>query len=97
MKNKFKHPINYIAVLTALMSFSIGTLLLLVYKISGYSNLIAIGYFYTIVAAIVNSILVLLLLLNILLNFKNSKEHLLTLGIVLANIPIVIFYMDVVL
>ena len=57
MRAKFKYLINYYAVVTAIASFSVGTLVLVLFKSSGDTGLIAIGYFYTWFAALVNTLL----------------------------------------
>lgn len=79
---------------TAFISFSIGTMLFLLYQLSLESlTLIYIGFAYTLGAIIVNSI-VILHLLYLLISFpKELKKLLLTCFVVLANIPIAITYL----
>jgi len=97
MKSKFKHPINFIALVLALGSFCIGTLILILFKITHLDNLLILGYLYTWLAAILNSIMLLLLLLNLITKYKDYSENLLTILGLLLNIPITLFYMDIVL
>lgn len=97
MKAKFKYSINYYAVMTAIASFLIGTFVLLLFKGTSDTGLIAIGYFYTCFAALVNTLLLLALLINMTLRYKDYKEHLKAIVIVLLNIPITLFYMKIVL
>lgn len=95
MKNRFKHSINYIAVLTAFVSFVLGTLCLLLFKSSSNSGFFAIGYFYTLCAALVNTFILLLVLINGIRKFKDYAEHLKTVFVVLLNIPIVGVYLEI--
>lgn len=95
MKNNFKHPINYIAVLTAFISFVLGTLCLLLFKTSSDTGFFAIGYYYTRFAGLVNTFLLLLVLINTLRKFKDYPEHLKTIFVVLLNIPMVCLYQEI--
>ncbi len=95
MKNRFKHSINYVAVLTALTSFVLGTICLLLFKTSSDYGFVAIGYYYTLFAALINTILLLLVLFNTLRTLKDYREHLKTILVVLLNIPIVFFYLEI--
>ena len=94
MKTRFKYPINYTAVLIALISFVLGTICLLLFKTSGDSGFVGIGYCYTLLAALTNTILLLLVSINAIRYYKDYREHLRTACIVLANIPITIFYLN---
>ncbi|MEP3211178.1 MAG: hypothetical protein ABJN95_18470 [Maribacter sp.] len=95
MKNRFKHSINYMAVLTAFTSFVLGTICLLLFKTSSDYGFVAIGYFYTLFAALINTIFLLLVLFNTMRTLKDYREHLKTILVVLLNIPIVIFYLEI--
>ncbi|MFK7812524.1 MAG: hypothetical protein AB8B59_08520 [Maribacter sp.] len=97
MKNKFKYPINYIAVCIAAISFLIGSILLLFFKITDDFMLAVIGYYYVILAAVFNGFIVFLLLINSMLHLKDFKEHLISIGLVLLNIPIANFYQEIAL
>ena len=94
MKNKFKYILNYRAVQIALTSFVLGTLCLLIFKTSGDSGFVGIGYCYTLTAAIVNLILLIIVLVNTVLRYKDYPEHLATILIVLANIPVTFLYLN---
>ena len=96
MKTKFKHRINRIAVYLAIISFGIGTLLLS-FKISHYSGLIQMGFTYVIYAFAINSVMLLLIVIHTIRYIKDLKEHLITIGIMLLNIPIAQVYLDIAL
>jgi len=95
MKNKFKYPINYVAVLTAFISFVLGTFCLLLFKSSSDFGFVAIGYFYTLFAALVNSVILLLVIINTIRKFKDYSEHLKTIFVLILNIPIVCLYLEI--
>ena len=94
MKTRFKHPLNYTAAQIATISFVLGTICLLLFKTSSDSGFVGIGYCYTLLAAFTNSILVVIVLINAVRFYKDYPEHLSTLFIVLANIPITFFYLN---
>lgn len=94
MKTRFKYPINYTAVRIAIVSFVLGTICLLLFKTSGDSGFVGIGYCYTLFAALVNSILILVVVVNAIRYYKDYPEHLSTVLVVLANIPITFFYLN---
>lgn len=94
MKNRFKHSINYIAVKTAFISFIAGILCLLLFKTSSDSGIFALGYFYTLLAFIVNSIFLIIVVINTLLKLKDYPEHLKTIFAILLNIPIIGLYQN---
>lgn len=94
MKSRFKYPINYTAVQIAVISFVLGTICLLLFKTSGDSGFVGIGYCYTLLAALTNSVLLLIVLVNAIRYYKDYPEHLSTVLIVLANIPITFFYLN---
>lgn len=96
MKTKFKHEINYIAIILAISSFCIGTLLLLLYLIFD-NSIVGIGFYYTFVAAMLNILMIIILGVNAISNYHDYKENLMTILAVLANIPITILYMDIVI
>lgn len=94
MKQQFKHPINYIAVLIAMVSFILGTICLLLFKTSSDSGFFAIGYFYTLLAGAVNLLMLLLVVINGIWQLKDYKEHLRVVFLVLLNIPVVFLYQE---
>ncbi len=94
MKINFKHTINLNALRIALGSFILGTVCLLLFKSSGDTGFVGIGFWYTMTAALVNVIVLVVVLINGLLHFTDYKEHLTTLLAVLTNIPIALFYIN---
>lgn len=96
MKTKFKHEINYIAIILAISSFCIGALLLFLYLIFD-NSIVGIGFYYTFVAAMLNILMIIILGVNTISNYHDYKENLMTILAVLANIPITIIYMDIVI
>ncbi|GAB5472393.1 MAG: hypothetical protein Mars2KO_04920 [Maribacter sp.] len=94
MKNSFAYRINYLAVLIAIGSFVLGTLCLLLFKASGDTGFVGIGYCYTLLAAFVNTITLFVVLVNGLIHYKDYVEHLKALFVILLNIPIVCLYLE---
>lgn len=76
----------------ALISFIIGTVILISHEITG-SPLVAIwGYMYVILATIFNLILLIFLLTEISQYKENRKKNVITIAMILLNIPICITY-----
>jgi hypothetical protein len=73
-------------------SFIVGTLLFVLYITTKGEELFIIGLFYILFAVIVNLIVLLFLSYNLIVDFQNWKQIIIEMGIVLANIPIVILY-----
>lgn len=97
MKYKFKHPINLIATYLAVISFLLGSLILIIHKTKLFGHLYLFGYSYVIIATIINSLMLIILLINTIINykdFKDFKENLISICIVLVNIPITFFYIN---
>jgi hypothetical protein len=93
---KIVHPINKIAVTLALVSFLIGTSLLLLYTFFKWSTLLYIGINYVRIAFLVNAIFLAFLIINALFFSKNTKENLITMLFFLLNIPITLIYIQIV-
>ena len=87
-----KKLINKIGVWTAALSFLIGTLLLLVFYAICSGWAILAGYFFTIIAGIINAGILLVLIFKALKDKKNRKSYLKTSAIILINIPVAIAY-----
>jgi len=97
MKNMFNHYINYVAVMIAIASFVIGTICLLLFKTSSDTGLFGIGYWFTLTAGLINSIMLILVVVHGIFRFKDYEEHLKTIFIVLVNIPITYLYIGIVI
>lgn len=83
----------------ALSSFTLGTLLLLIFLIFEIDFLIVIGILFVLFCILINGIILLILLTKIgikLMNKQSIKSHLITLPIMLINIPITILYINLV-
>ncbi|TMM57997.1 hypothetical protein FEE95_00795 [Maribacter algarum] len=96
MKNRFKHSINYSAVILAISSFVIGTILLLLSQSISADSLLVIGLYYTGLALIANIIMLLILITNAIRFHKDYCENLGTITILLLNIPITLYYIDII-
>ena len=87
---------NYskLALLTASISFVIGTLLFICQNLFDGLDLLGIGLIYIIVAFFTNSIILLLVTIQAIINKQKRQELLLHASVMLINIPIVFLYMD---
>ena len=94
MRKKFKYPINHVAVLLAALSFAVGTVVFVAFKLTGEFGLMVIGYYHILGAAAVNTFMLLLLLIHATMHVKDYKESLLTSVVVVMNIPITALYLQ---
>lgn len=94
MQNNFKHSINYIAAQIAITSLITGTICLLLFKNNSDTGLVAIGYFFAMLVAIANTVILLPMLINAIRRFKDYKENLTVLLLPLINIPIAGLYLE---
>ena len=79
---------------TALISFSFGTILFLTQLVFSNSvNIYALGFNYVIIAAFINLIFVIALFVEMFLRPLMAEELMITLGILLLNIPIAMMYL----
>jgi len=92
MKKLFNHYINYVAVMIAITSIITGTICLLLFKTSSDNGLFGIGFWITFTAGLINSIMLILVVVHGIFRFKDYKEHIKTIFVVLANIPISYLY-----
>nr|WP_321236237.1 hypothetical protein [uncultured Psychroserpens sp.] len=85
-----------LSTLTALVFFSIGTLLLLLHVVfRNQFDVTIIGLYYVLFAIVINSIIVVILLIDLILN--NTKvEALKSIGVILLNAPIALLYFHIV-
>lgn len=82
------HQLRNLGKLTALISFIIGTLIFGAYILTPKAELIFIGYFYILLAGLIN----LVVLVIIFLRANKENKLIRTCGLILLNIPIAIFY-----
>ena len=85
-ESHFTIQMNRVGRMVALGSFAIGTFILLLYLLSKKESLMIIGFYYVLLAGVVNSLVFLLVVFS-LFKAKNKKRVLATLGIMLINIP----------
>ena len=87
-----ENMINKIGTYTALTSFLIGSLLLLIFYFSNSSDIPLLGYFFIIIAGLVNLGIFIVLMVKILTEINNRKKYIRTSAIMLLNIPVVVIY-----
>ena len=85
-----------LAKIIALISFTFGTLLLILYKVNHTESYVIIGLVYVIIALFFNSIMFLKLMYNLIVYKQLYLFQLGSLLILLLNIPITFFYMHLV-
>jgi len=85
---KFTHKINRFALLLALFSACFGILLLIAYLVFRSDSLIEIGIFHLYPTVIIHLLMLLIVIINGINNRKDYKEHLITIGLMLLNIPL---------
>jgi hypothetical protein len=87
-----------IAQITSLVSFILGTILLILYiYLARADDLISVGIIYLITTFIINSILLIILLVAATINSNLRIELIKTCGIMLLNIPIAYGYFWIVI
>ncbi|WP_109299896.1 hypothetical protein [Aquimarina sp. AU474] len=89
---KIFQPINQKALFIATVSFLLGTILLLSFLILQSNTFLDIGLFYVIIAFVFNTITLIGLIINSIINYQYYKENLITISLFLLNIPITIGY-----
>jgi hypothetical protein len=84
--------LRQVAIWTAILSFAIGSGFFLTYTLSDSADIAFYGYFYILVAGIINLIVLVLLISRLIIDKDKRKKYMISTGILLANIPIAIFY-----
>ena len=79
----------------ALISFIIGTLILATFYLTENTGFAFIGLFYLFVAVVINLIFLIGLILKLVTKETDKKKTLISIGILLMNIPIVILYYNI--
>lgn len=82
--------------ISAAISFIIGTLLLSVFMYFESDFLLILGFYYTLIAAIYNTILFVIIITAALINETFRKELMITSGLVILNLPVAIGYIYIV-
>jgi hypothetical protein len=88
---------NKIGLFTALISFLIGTILLIIFYLTNSTSITIYGMIFIAVAGIINLGVFVKVLINLINEKENRKKYILTSGIMLLNIPIVILYFYIVM
>ena len=88
MMKKIKYPINRFALKLALFSLCFGILQVIIYAIYPNGASLYIGFFHLFPTVALHSIVLLMILINSIKNYKDIGEHFLVILTMLANIPI---------
>ena len=83
--------------MVATISFLLGTMILLLYLISGSEAFLIGGLFYVLIAVVLNTITLISISINAIINYHHYKENLITILLFLLNIPIALGYMTIVI
>jgi hypothetical protein len=95
MENIIKNPF-YIKNHIPIISFFIGTLLLILLAVTKFDSLLYIGLTYVVTAFLINIIYSIYLLFILYQNKINIEETATRLGITILNVPITFLYMYIV-
>jgi hypothetical protein len=95
MENIINNPF-YIKNHTPIISFIIGTLLLILLAVARFDSLLYIGLTYVVTAFLINIIYSIYLLFILYQNKINIEETATRLGITVLNVPITFLYMYIV-
>lgn len=90
----FKHRWNRIAVRMATLSFSLGTIIMLAALMADNDFIITLGIAFFVFYVPITLLLLFILMVNSLANFKDIHEHVMTFIIVLMNLPIALLYIN---
>ena len=91
------YEINRVGRWLAMASFFIGSLIFLLWVFSFEYFLVEAGMFYIVIAAIINSLFLLVLVGHIVMYETNRANKLKTVGLLLLNIPVAVLYFIVVI
>lgn len=88
----FKHRWNRIAVHIACISFLLGTILMLTALMANTDLIVTFGIVFLVLYIPVTLILLFILFITTVTNFKDIHEHVMTLIIILMNLPVAFLY-----
>ena len=94
MVKYFTYRLNRNAIRLALYCFVFGSFILLIHLTEITEFTLGIGLLFTGLAIITNSIMLLILIIHSLFNYKDFEEHITTIIILLLNIPIAQLYFN---
>lgn len=89
----FKHKWNRVAVRIATACFFLGTVMMLTALIAKTEVIVTFGIVFLVFYIPVTLVMLFVLFVNTITNFKDIHEHVMTLIIVLMNLPIALLYM----
>ncbi len=90
MIKKINYPINRFALKLALFSLCLGILQVIIYAIYPNETSLFIGLFHLYPTIAIHTIVLLMVLVNGIKNYRDMAEHFLVIVVMLANIPIAI-------
>ncbi|GAA4108127.1 hypothetical protein GCM10022393_03920 [Aquimarina addita] len=90
---KITQNINKTSLMIACLSFLLGTALFIIHLVEPSYRLLEIGLFYTLIALVLNSITLIELIGHAIINPHHSNENLITIGVLLLNIPVTLTYL----
>jgi len=93
----FVKNISNIGKLTALISFIVGSVLLLIFIVDEEAIGILVSFYVVIATILINAMLWAVVIFCAIFFSFQRKELLKTAGIMLLNIPVTIFYMDLII
>jgi len=93
MIHYFTHKSNRIAVKLAITCFSIGSLLFILLLTTNSHFIITMSFLFFILYGMSNLIMLIVILINMLLNYKDLQQHFTALIIMLLNVPIATGYL----
>lgn len=94
MMKYFTYRINRNAVRLALYCFVFGSFILLIHLTKVTESTFGIGLIFTGLAIITNFIMLMILMIHLLINYKDFEENISTIIILLLNIPIARLYLN---
>lgn len=89
--------INRKALTIAVTSFILGTIILALYLTTGSEAFLIGGLFYVLVALAINTITLVGIVANAIINFHYYKENLTTILLFLINIPVALGYVTLII
>lgn len=84
---KIKHSINRFALRLALFSLCLGILQVIIYAIYPNNTSISIGMMHLFPTVAIHTIVLIIVIINSIMNYKDIAEHFLVILGMLANIP----------
>jgi len=89
----FKHKWNRNAVRFSLISFALGTILMLIALMANNEIIVTIGMVFLLCYLPITLVFLFILFINTMANFKDIQEHIIAFTMILINIPIAILYL----